>query len=104
MKWFKMGVIGVSLLISQVQAAELQLTIDTQTAADMICYVSCGITPIERKLEQRLWDTPIEYPCNELPAIGIDCKLIVLAATKASLENAIRNLQILTGQEINYGK
>lgn len=96
-KWLKLGIAGISLLASQVQAAELQLTVNGQEPADMVCYVSCP-NP------NGFLDVPVEYSCAALPAIDANCKLIVLSATKASLEDVIRNLQILSGQEVSNGK
>ena len=96
-KWLKLGIAGISLLASQVHAAELQLTVNGQEPVSMKCYVSC---PNPNGFP----DIPVEYSCAALPAIDANCKLIVLSATKASLEDVIRNLQILSGQEVNYGK
>jgi hypothetical protein len=77
-----------------VWGAEMQLRIDGQLPADMICYVSCDTDPNDGK---RIWERPAEYPCNALPEIADDCKIIVMSATKPSLENAVRNLRALTG-------
>jgi len=91
-KWLKAGVIGVSMVAAQASAVELQLTMDGQEPVIMVCYVSC-------QNPNGFPDVPKEYPCAALPAIEDNCKMIVFATTKVSLEKVVKDLRMLTEQE-----
>lgn len=93
-KWLKVGAIGVSMIASQVNAVELQLIVDNQEPAVMECYVSCDVTPVPR-----IPELPVEFPCDMLPDVNGECQIIVLSATKVSLEDVIKRLRTLTGQK-----
>ena len=98
-KWFKAGIIGVGMIASQVNATELQLTVDGQEPISTVCYVSCDVPPIPRVPE-----IPVKFPCDILPDINGDCQLVVLSATKVNLGDVVRRLRMLTGQEVSNGK
>lgn len=73
-------------------SAELQISINGQEPAAMQCHISC-------RSEGGFPQVPQEVHCNSLPEIRDNCTVIVHAITKPSIENAIRNLRALTGQE-----
>lgn len=86
-------IIGAAILLMplSVNSARLQITIDNNEPSLERCFVSCPEFPNGPP------SIPKEYDCNNLPGITEDCTLIIKTISKKSLENAIINLQTLTG-------